>query len=100
MSESPELEELRAPVGEVRVELTESPTTGYRWSLAEHPPEVTPVESRFERTTSRRVMGGSGTRVFSFRIDQPGAFTLRFELKREWEQQAVDARVVRVITER
>ena len=93
-----EREVLRAAVGEVEVPLEESPTTGYRWSLTEHPPEVVPVDAAFV-PAGPPTPGGRGTRVFRFRVQAAGTFTLRFERRRAWEAAAIEAREVQLVTE-
>ena len=89
---------LRAPVGEVEVPLEESPTTGYRWSLTEHPPEVVPVGAAFV-PSGPRMPGGRGTRVFHFQVQAAGTFTLRFERKRAWEAAPIETREVQLVAE-
>jgi predicted secreted protein len=78
-------ETIRAPVGDVEVPLEESPTTGYRWTVVDLPPEVEVLGDEFRSPSGQRVAGGSGTRVFRLRIAQPGTFTVTMHLGREWE---------------
>lgn len=78
-------ETIRASVGNVEVPLEESPTTGYRWTVVDLPPEVELLGDEFRSPSGPRVAGGSGTRVFRLRIAEPGTFTVTMHLGREWE---------------
>jgi inhibitor of cysteine peptidase len=89
---------LHATVGEVKVSLPESPTTGYRWTLISRPHQVLPVDETFLRAPSTEpIAGASGHRIFLFRVDTPGEYTLQFELKRAWEQQSISSRTIRLV---
>ena len=72
-----------------RVQLSENPTTGYRWQLqSAGAPALRITEDSFEASTGKP--GGGGVRYWMFVADQPAAAALRMELKRSWQPQPVD----------
>lgn len=78
-------------VGETfRVQLSENPTTGYRWHLqTDGAPALRLVQDSFE--ASRSAPGGGGLRCWSFAADHPGSIELRMELRRSWQPQPVNS---------
>lgn len=69
---------------ELRFDLPENPTTGYRWQL-----QVT-GDTLHERTPpsyapATTAIGAGGTRTFRFIATQPGTATIRATLARVWE---------------
>jgi predicted secreted protein len=79
---------IETAVGPVEIPLEESPSSGYRWSLAAAPAGVTVEDSRWEPSEPGRMAGGGGTRIFVVRAERPGVHVLRFELARGWERDA------------
>jgi inhibitor of cysteine peptidase len=74
-----------APGDEVVVSLAETPTSGYRWTVASVDPAVLErVDDAYEPPEPGRV-GGSGVRRFRFRVLGPGTSPLRLALARSWD---------------
>jgi inhibitor of cysteine peptidase len=68
----------------VLVQLPETPSTGYRWSLNALPNEaIEIIESRWI-APARAGAGSSGTREFLLRVKAPGEIRLDFRLLRDW----------------
>jgi inhibitor of cysteine peptidase len=77
-----------AAVGDlIKVELSENPTTGFRWEVVSGVPDVVRA-LRDDYVASGAGMGGGGTRVFCFKVATTGSVEVRMELKRSWETQA------------
>jgi predicted secreted protein len=72
-------------VGETfRIELEESPTTGYRWEMpVDQPATVEVRNSSF--TPANLSIGGGGVRVFTLVATAQGTTKLRGVLRRAWE---------------
>ncbi|MGA1796142.1 MAG: protease inhibitor I42 family protein [bacterium] len=72
-----------------RVELSESPTTGYVWSVSETlSPQVTLLDRRFEPSgEDAQRMGGGGIRIFTFEAYAAGIVTMELCLRRPWEKE-------------
>src|SRR5450759_3505539 len=80
-----------APVGEeVRVEVEDISTTGYRWDLAAYDHGVLALEKA--EVAPGRAPGASGLRVFEFRAVGIGRTELHFRLERPWEKEAAPLR--------
>ena len=80
---------VRLRVGQtLEVRLAANPTTGYTWDLAAVDRTVLqPVdEPRFERGR-KQALGSSGTMIWTFQAQTPGATVLRLEYRRLWEIQ-------------
>jgi predicted secreted protein len=72
------------PVGEqVRVEVEDISTTGYRWKLTAYDPAVLTLEKR--ELAPGRLPGASGLAIFDFRAVGRGRTELRLRLERPWE---------------
>ena len=78
------------PVGDsFRIELSENPTTGYRWQLPSPLPQALRlVEDKF--ATSSAAPGSGGLRHWTFAADAVAIVPLRIELRRNWEKQPVE----------
>jgi inhibitor of cysteine peptidase len=76
-------------VGEtVRIQLSENPTTGFRWRLqADGAPALRLIQDTFEASGS--APGSGGSRCWTFAADHPGSIELRMELQRSWQPQPV-----------
>jgi inhibitor of cysteine peptidase len=73
-----------------RVQLSENPTTGYRWHLlTAGAPALHVIEDSFQ--ASRGGPGSAGVRYWIFVADHPVATALRMELRRSWQPQPVDS---------
>jgi predicted secreted protein len=86
--------ELEAAPGVVKIELPESPTTGFIWQLVDPPSGVREIDRAFRSQADDLVAGGSGTRVFCVHVPQPGHYELEFKLRRPWEEEARERAVV------
>ena len=64
------------------VELTENPTTGYRWDFV--PDSGIEVVSSSYTANPGGGVGGAGLRRFVFRAAEPGEFNVRGRLWRQW----------------
>ncbi len=72
-----------------RIQLSENPTTGYRWQLASPPSaELRVVDDAFE--FARGKPGAGGMRHWTFVADRPAVVRLQFDRKRAWETQAAE----------
>src|SRR5438105_15504622 len=69
---------------DIEVCIKENPTTGYRWRIAQLPPDVVLSGDRFE-APEQGVPGAGGLRLLTFQARASGAFTVSLELKRPWE---------------
>lgn len=87
---------MRASGGSVRIELPETPTSGYRWELATDDPAITVVESPFAQSQGGRMAGAAGIRTFVVSIKRRGKFQLDFVLRRAWEPNALERRSVEI----
>ena len=77
------------------VEIGATPTTGYVWQLPELPSGIELVGSDFRPGPSNRP-GDGGPQVFHLRTQQPGHFRLLFILKRRWEAEAVQSKLIEI----
>jgi predicted secreted protein len=73
--------ELDTSAGEAVLSLAESPSTGYRWRLADVPPEVEVVSSTFNPPDPGRP-GQGGSRQFTLRVRSAGEYVLTAESAR------------------
>jgi predicted secreted protein len=60
---------------------------GYMWELTLHPAEIDLLNQ--EVVSISKEIGGPSTQRFTLVARQPGKYSLRFELKRKWEQKSV-----------
>lgn len=74
-----------APGEVVTVQLSEQPTTGYRWSV-ESAGDLELVDDHF--TPAGQRLGAGGVREFSFRAPAPGAYDLLLHRRRSWQGNA------------
>jgi inhibitor of cysteine peptidase len=73
------------------LQLTENPTTGYRWSIVPFNDQLLKLtDDRFDLSNSS-AMGGGGKRVFTFQATRSGQINLNLNQKREWEDSAVES---------
>jgi predicted secreted protein len=87
---------MNARVGEpFTVELPSSPTTGYRWEGPEASGDIELLDHGFEVPPDAQP-GGPSVQRFQFVARTAGRLTLTFTLKRSWEAEGVDTRVVEV----
>jgi inhibitor of cysteine peptidase len=72
-----------------RVQLSENPTTGYRWHLQSGAtPALRLLEDSF--AASQGGPGGGGLRYWTFAADKSGPVGLRIDLKPSWQPQSVE----------
>ena len=79
-----------ASVGDTfRVQLSENPTTGYRWHLQSAGySALRMIDDSFEASAGGS--GAGGIRRWIFMADHPGLIVLKMELRRSWQPQPVD----------
>jgi inhibitor of cysteine peptidase len=78
-----------------RVQLSENPTTGYRWHLQTSvDPTLRLIQDAFESSGS--APGGGGLRCWNFVADHPGSTELGMDLRRSWQPQPVNSFAVTV----
>lgn len=72
----------------VLLQLEETPSTGYRWTLEASPPEAIEILAiRWVAPTGGGV-GAAGKREFSLRTKAPGEIRLSLKLWREWQGES------------
>jgi predicted secreted protein len=91
--------EVSGQPGELEVELPETPTTGYQWSVEQVPAGVEEVSQRFESREPPPVAGGTGRRSFRLRVPVPGRYELAFVLRRPWEASGIERRSVILVVD-
>jgi inhibitor of cysteine peptidase len=69
---------------EIVLELQESPSTGYRWSIETSDDAVSDIESTFIPSSDAGI-GGGGQRVVRFVAAHRGTAEIRAVLRRAWE---------------
>jgi inhibitor of cysteine peptidase len=67
------------------IELEENPTTGYRWAIDVVDDDVLVLRSSELILPPDPMIGGGGTRVFSFEAKAVGTTPIRLKKWREWE---------------
>jgi predicted secreted protein len=78
--------------------LPESPSTGYRWHLEAPPVGVSVTASLFQEVgVGGRSAGAAGTRAFLLDSTYQEPVSVVFVLRRPWEDQAVERRVITVL---
>ena len=71
----------------ISVDLSETPTTGYRWAIDRiDPPMLELAQSDF--IAGEHLPGSGGTRLFHFRAVARGQVTLALKLWRDWEGES------------
>jgi inhibitor of cysteine peptidase len=71
-----------------RVQLSENPTTGYRWYLqSDGAPALRLVQDSFESRGS--LPGSGGVRYWIFAAAATGSVALRIELRRSWRPEPI-----------
>ena len=74
---------------EIRVELSENPTTGYTWQLSA--PGLTPVsDDYYPDKVAEGMVGSGGVHVWTYTADKTGIFTIEGIYKRSWEETSTD----------
>ena len=87
---------VNARVGEpFTIELPSSPTTGYRWEGPQASGDVELLDERFDVPFDAQP-GDPSVQRFQLVARTVGRLTLTFTLKRSWESEGVDTRVVEV----
>ena len=79
----------------LRLELSENPTTGYRWRTPEVGPALRILDDSYEAPTGGA--GGGGVRRWTLAADKAGVVPLRLELKRSWQPDPAQTFVVTVV---
>jgi inhibitor of cysteine peptidase len=79
----------------IKLELSENPTTGYRWRMPDVSPALRIVEESYEAPTGGP--GKGGLRRWFLAADMAGAIPLRLELKRSWQPDVAQTFTVNVV---
>jgi predicted secreted protein len=74
--------------------LEETGATGYVWTIVDLPPELQVVGSEREQVPG--APGAAGRRRFRMRASKPGRFVVRLQLRRPWEPEPREERLVAV----
>ena len=69
----------------LRLELSENPTTGYRWRMPDVGPALRILEDSYEAPTG--AAGSGGVRRWTLAADKAGTIPLQLEFKRSWQPQ-------------
>ncbi len=69
---------------EVIINLTENPTTGYRWAIDKTDDTILTSQSSTFSPTPSGAIGSGGTRTFTFTAKHPGTAHLQLKLLRPW----------------
>jgi predicted secreted protein len=70
------------------VELESMPGAGYTWEIAGHPDEIELLKQEM-LPVSNKTIGGPAKQRFTLVANQPGEYSLDFQLKRRWEKDPV-----------
>ena len=74
---------------EIRVELSENPTTGYTWELTA--PGLTYVSDEYVADANTEgLVGAGGVHIFTYTADNTGTHTIDGIYKRSWEETSTD----------
>jgi inhibitor of cysteine peptidase len=77
---------VRVHLGDViAIRVAETPTTGYRWVLADPPPSILVLENRYE-PPSPATPGAPGVRLLRLRAQRPGMAVVRLTKRRPWAE--------------
>jgi inhibitor of cysteine peptidase len=89
VSESDRGRTISASLGDtIEVELPESPTTGFRWTIAPFDTHVLELKSNEFLPNAGAGVGGGGRRFVRLSAKGRGSTTLEFMLARPWETGA------------
>jgi len=77
------------------IELKSGPGTGYQWQLAAIPEGIELLGSEYQPAPDAQI-GDPATQVFRLRASKAGRYSLRFLLKRTWENESIRETVVDV----
>src|SRR5215470_4811264 len=69
----------------IRIELHETPTTGFRWALVALDTRVVTLEGDEFVAQPSAGIGGGGRRVFRLKAQAQGSSSVEFKLARAWE---------------
>jgi predicted secreted protein len=78
----------------VTLVVPESPTTGYRWSIAVLPSAVRVVSNDFRLEASSSNVGAAGSRRIQVIVDAIGEWEVRLVLVRAWESEKEPSRTI------
>lgn len=74
---------------EIRLKLSELPSTGYRWDFEPQSLDTFSVVGDEFEGLREPVVGSGGHRFFSIRVDAPGKHELELTLRRSWNPRSV-----------
>jgi predicted secreted protein len=81
---------------EYTVSLRSIPATGYVWQTEALPKNSRFLGSDYEKSESALPPGAPTRQIFRFRTMKAGEYKLSFVLKRQWESNAIETRIVAV----
>jgi predicted secreted protein len=83
------IENIQVEVNEnFKIELKENITTGYRWAIAQMPPNIIFIDAYYEPAYPGSI-GGGGIRTFIFGAISPGQGVIKLVKVRAWELSKV-----------
>jgi len=83
----------------VEVQLSENPTTGYRWQLyASYTPLLSLENDAFE--SSSQLPGAAGLRRWRFQALKEGEVQIKLDRRRSWERKAVQTFTIKIAVKR
>ena len=71
----------------ISIQLSENPTTGYRWELQAFNEEVIELRDSHFSLNAGAGIGGGGKRTFNFKTRALGTSKIYLRLRREWEPE-------------
>lgn len=83
--------------GTVTVTMPELPSTGYVWGLRnifEVGGRIVHTSFRSDDPHSEHHCASQGTRTIEVEMTKPGEYVLKFELRRSWERDVIEAQAV------
>jgi inhibitor of cysteine peptidase len=89
--------ELKVPVGaQIRLDLSENPTTGYRWTLNDFKDGTLALRSDRYIPNQNMGMGSGGIRQFLFEVTSGGKTEICLKNMRQWEGEKPAAKTFNV----
>ncbi len=79
----------------ILLNLTENPSTGYRWTLSSDFKPVLELQ-KDDFSPSGAAPGASGSRTWKFETTQAGHVDLKLECRRSWEKRAAETFTVSI----
>ncbi len=77
---------------EIKVELEQNITTGYRWVQAANSDSTIVTLVKSEYISNEEIIGGPGKVMFTFKALKPGKTTIELQYARSWESKPAETR--------